>query len=101
MRKIQMCLTAIVAFLGSVSSVSYAGQSPVNELPPDPLTDMTSDEEVFSGQLNDQNQQQFAQMTSAQRREVMSMVGLFNDTGDGLSPDAALDKVVSTLQEKE
>jgi hypothetical protein len=77
------------------------GARPVDQIPSDPFSDMTTDEYVFAAQLNDTNKQAFVHMTSEQRAECMHMTALFNTTGNTLSPDAAVEKVVATMQNKD
>jgi hypothetical protein len=74
---------------------------PEDQISSDPLSDLTTDEYVFAAELNDTNKQAFMHMTSKQRAECMHMTALFNTTGNTLSPDAAVEKVVATLQNKD
>ena len=104
MRKI---IARVMLFFIMLSSISFTDQG----LPPDKITDMTTDETIFSAQLNDRNKSIFAHMNAKQRAECMQMTALYNDTGnilvpnrvdlDVLTPDASVEKVNSTLTNQE
>lgn len=83
-----ICLTALTSF-------SFAAVTPIESIPSDQLSDMSSDEEVFASLLNDENRATFAKMSSSDREECMHMTELYNITGKTLSPDAAVEKVAS------
>ncbi len=102
MKKLEALALMYTAFLGCLPTVFYAeGPRPNDQITTDPFSDLTTDEYVFAAQLNDNNRQSFIHMTSAQRAECMHMTVLFDSTGNTLSPDAAVEKVLSTIQNKE
>jgi len=92
MKKIWILIAALVA----VTSLSYAGQGPVNEDSSDSTSDMGADEQVFVTKLNDENTQLFAQMSSQKKKEAMDMTQMMDATGVLLSPNEAVSKVAST-----
>ena len=101
MKKLWILALSLVPTLSCLPAFSdEGGPRPVDQIPSDPFSDMTTDEYVFAAQLNDTNKEAFIHMTSEQRGECMHMTALFNTTGNTLSPDAAVEKVVATLKNK-
>ncbi len=102
MKKLWILTLSAVASLTCLPVFSDSeGPRPEDQITSDPFSDMTTDEYVFAAQLNDTNKQAFVRMTSEQRAECMHMTALFNTTGNTLSPDAAVEKVVATMQNKD
>lgn len=79
---------------------SYAEETPIEGISSDPDSDMSSDEQVFAGLLNDGNRQTFSKMSSSQRQECLHMSELYNITGKSLSPDETVEKVSSLAENK-
>ena len=101
MKKLWILALSLVPTLSYLPAFSdEGGPRPEDQIPSDPFSDMTTDEYVFAAQLNDTNKEAFIHMTSEQRAECMHMTALFNTTGNTLSPDAAVEKVVATLKNK-
>lgn len=84
-------------FLAIVAS-SFLGLPAFSEDQPY-IDHLSVDEEIFANKLNDDNRQAFMQMPEDKKRECIDMTQAFDETGSMLSPDAAVDKVRSMMEE--